>query len=58
MMLEALFNEFNVAATDEDIHVVILTGRGKYYCAGLTGCLKPMHPRHSMTSSTGTPAFV
>lgn len=46
-MLEALFNEFNVAATDEDIHVVILTGRGKYYCAGvdLAGVLKPMHPQ-------------
>ena len=46
-MLRALFDEFTAAAEDDDVGVVVLTGTGKYYCAGvdLAGVLKPMHPQ-------------
>ena len=46
-MLEALFAEFTAAAEDEATKVVVLTGAGKYYCAGvdLAAILKPMHPQ-------------
>mmetsp|Transcript_21928 Transcript_21928/g.62355 ORF Transcript_21928/g.62355 Transcript_21928/m.62355 type:complete len:282 (+) Transcript_21928:86-931(+) len=35
------------AAADEAVSAAILTGTGKYYCAGVdfAGSLKPMHPR-------------
>jgi len=46
-MLYDLERNFNKAAADNDIKVMILTGSGTYYCAGvnLVSILKPMHPR-------------
>ena len=45
-MLEALHAELEAAATDPETQVVILTGTGRYYCAGvnLGGSLKLGHP--------------
>jgi peroxisomal 3,2-trans-enoyl-CoA isomerase len=45
-MMKELASHFTHATTDESIKVLILTGTGKYYCAGvnLAGILKPMHP--------------
>lgn len=46
-MLIALQKAFEDAAKDSTIDVMILTGAGTYYCAGvnLSGVLKPMHPQ-------------
>lgn len=47
-MMNATFREaFAEAAEDEATKVVILTGTGRYYCAGvdLSATIKPMHPR-------------
>lgn len=46
-MLMGLKDAFQNAATDKDVDVVILTGAGTYYCAGvnLSAILKPMHPQ-------------
>ena len=46
-MMRSLFEEFAAAAKDETVDVLVLTGAGKYYCAGvnLSGVLQPMHPQ-------------
>lgn len=46
-MLLALKETFENAAADSDVDVLILSGAGKYYCAGvnLSGVLRPMHPQ-------------
>mmetsp|Transcript_5464 Transcript_5464/g.7100 ORF Transcript_5464/g.7100 Transcript_5464/m.7100 type:complete len:336 (-) Transcript_5464:74-1081(-) len=46
-MLLSIQKEFNEAANDSSVDVVILTGKGKYYCAGvnLSAVLRPMHPQ-------------
>jgi len=45
-MLEALMAALDEASADDDTRVVILTGAGRYYCAGvnLGGSLKVAHP--------------
>lgn len=45
-MLNEIRSHFENASTDNGIKAIILTGTGKYYCAGvnLSGMLKPMHP--------------
>jgi len=50
MMLE-MERHFKRAAKDEKVKVVILTGAGKYYCAGvnLSGIIRPMHPKNLHT---------
>jgi len=46
-MMDALKEGFRVAAGDDETIVLILTGAGPYYCAGvnLSAVLRPMHPR-------------
>ena len=46
-MMEAIKESFVKAADDQSIKVVILTGQGEYYSAGvnLGGSLKLMHPK-------------
>lgn len=46
-MMRAIQTSFTDAKTDSNVDVVILSGVGKYYCAGvnLSGILKPMHPQ-------------
>ena len=46
-MIDALREGFITAARDENCKVVILTGEGSYYCAGvsLADMISPMHPR-------------
>ena len=46
-MLQALNHEFQAAKIDSEVKVVVLTGVGEYYCAGvdLSAILKPMHPQ-------------
>lgn len=50
-MLSSLKDELSGAAVDPDCKVVVLTGEGSYYCAGvsLSDTLKPMHPRKLRT---------
>ena len=50
MMLE-MQSHFKRAAKDEKVKVVILTGAGKYYCAGvnLSGVIRPMLPKNLHT---------
>lgn len=51
-MMNALKEELRRAASDATTKVVILTGKGRYYCAGvnLGGTLQPAHPKklHAM----------
>jgi hypothetical protein len=46
-MIEAIHGEFKRIAADDSVKVAVLTGTGKYYCAGvnLSETLKPMHPK-------------
>mmetsp|Transcript_4116 Transcript_4116/g.10382 ORF Transcript_4116/g.10382 Transcript_4116/m.10382 type:complete len:314 (-) Transcript_4116:75-1016(-) len=46
-MMLRLRKEFEAAAADPSIKVTILTGTGRYYCAGvdLAATLKPMYPK-------------
>jgi len=45
-MMEAMHRDFAVAATDESIKGLVITGEGNYYSAGvdLSGTIKPMQP--------------
>ena len=46
-MLRSWMGRFADAATDDSVKALILTGSGKYYCAGvdLSGTIKPMWPK-------------
>lgn len=46
-MMRAIQTSFADAKEDSNVDVVILSGVGKYYCAGvnLSGVLRPMHPQ-------------
>jgi len=46
-MMDALKEAFHTAALDDGTKVLVLTGAGPYYCAGvnLAATLRPMHPR-------------
>jgi Delta3-Delta2-enoyl-CoA isomerase len=46
-MMLAIQKAFDEAAVDSKVDVLILSGTGKYYCAGvnLSAILKPMHPQ-------------
>ncbi len=46
-MLEALRVALADVAADASVRAVIVTGTGKYYCAGVdfAGAMRPMHPR-------------
>ena len=46
-MLEALFGAMARAAEDDETKAVVLTGAGRYYCAGvnLGATMRPQHPR-------------
>ena len=46
-MMEAITSAFDEAARDAEVQAVILTGAGRYYCAGvnLGATLKLGHPR-------------
>ena len=48
-MMDAIKAAFKEAATNDDIKAIILTGTGKYYCAGvnLGATLKLDHPKAS-----------
>lgn len=60
-MLLSLFSAFQTAATDSSTKAVIITGTGKYYCAGvdLSGTIKPMHPSelHNMIYTSNKKVF-
>jgi peroxisomal 3,2-trans-enoyl-CoA isomerase len=46
-MMYAIRDELDQTADNDDVKVVILTGKGKYYCAGVnlsSIVMKPMHP--------------
>merc|ERR1711991_1114274 len=45
-MMNELQELFQKAAVEPEVQAVILTGTGKYYCAGveLSAVMKPMHP--------------
>ena len=46
-MLRSWMGRFADAAADDSVEALILTGSGKYYCAGvdLSGTIKPMWPK-------------
>jgi len=46
-MMQNLQSQFERANNDDKVKVMILTGTGKYYCAGveLKSMIKPMHPK-------------
>jgi Delta3-Delta2-enoyl-CoA isomerase len=60
-MLLTLFDAFQAAENDPETKVVVLTGTGKYYCAGvdLSGTIKPMHPAelHNMIKTSNQKVF-
>eukprot|EP00520_Triparma_pacifica_P004856 CAMPEP_0118634612 /NCGR_PEP_ID=MMETSP0785-20121206/1640_1 /TAXON_ID=91992 /ORGANISM="Bolidomonas pacifica, Strain CCMP 1866" /LENGTH=277 /DNA_ID=CAMNT_0006525599 /DNA_START=33 /DNA_END=866 /DNA_ORIENTATION=+ len=60
-MLLTLFDAFQEAEKDPETKVVVLTGTGKYYCAGvdLSGTIKPMHPAelHKMIKTSNQKVF-
>ena len=51
--MQELERQFDLANTDPKAKVVVLTGAGPYYCAGvnLSATIKPMHPRPASSSS-------
>jgi len=59
--MKSLESDFSRAATDDGIGAVVLTGAGKYYCAGvnLAGIMKPMHPAalHKLLVATNQRLF-
>jgi len=60
-MLRSLFDAFQAAEKDAATKAVIVTGTGKYYCAGvdLSGTIKPMHPSklHEMIYTSNKKVF-
>ena len=60
-MMMAMKDAFEDVATDPETKVAVLTGTGKYYCAGvnLSATFKPQHPRklHAMIKSQNQQLF-
>ena len=46
-MMRAMQASFEETAASRDVDVLVISGSGKYYCAGvnLAGVLQPMHPQ-------------
>ncbi|GBG30011.1 Enoyl-CoA delta isomerase 2, mitochondrial [Hondaea fermentalgiana] len=53
-LVQAFQEGLEQAAKDDTVKACILTGAGKYYCAGVdfAGSLKPMHPRDLLAAIT------